>query len=72
MNNNLSVVRISNNVKKELKFRSALVDIPMVELANLFIIEGLKLRNDHLQLLLQHHENLERLKKDANDEGIHL
>lgn len=71
MNQNLAVVRISRHVRKMLKIRSASINVPMVDLANLFILEGLALKNDHIQLLLATQESQPIPEVDEDDEEHH-
>lgn len=71
MNENVAVVRISNHVRKMLKIRSASINVPMTDLANMFILEGLALKNDHIQLLLANQENQPLPGADEDDEEHH-
>lgn len=70
--NNDKVVRINEHIRKALRLRSAEVDVTMSDLANLFILEGLNLRNDHLQKLLAVQDNHLRRVGDVDGEAFQL
>lgn len=72
MKNSDAVVRISNSVRRLLKSKSAEVDIAMSDLANIFILEGLTLKNDHIQTLLEIQENHAVLEENEDDVEHHL
>ena len=72
MYRNSGHVRVSENLRRALKQRSAAVNVSMVELVNLFIIEGLSLRNDHIQKLLAIQESHELQEEHEVDVATRL